>query len=270
MKKNLLAGLVASLFVCAASAMEPFVVRDIRLEGIQRVEAGTVFSYLPVKVGDTMTDERAAQAIKTLFATGFFKDVRIEIDGSVLIVVLEERPAIAQIDFVGLKEFEKDQLIKGLKEVGVAVARTFDRATLDKAEQELKRQYLSRGRYAATITTTITPLDRNRVAINFNIDEGETAKIKQINIVGAQAFKEKDLLAVMQQKTPNWISWYTKSDQYSKQKLSADLETLRSYYLDRGSWNSVSSQRRCRLLPTRRKSTSPSASMKGSATRFRL
>ena len=234
MKKNLLAGLVASLFVCAASAMEPFVVRDIRLEGIQRVEAGTVFSYLPVKVGDTMTDERAAQAIKTLFATGFFKDVRIEIDGSVLIVVLEERPAIAQIDFVGLKEFEKDQLIKGLKEVGVAVARTFDRATLDKAEQELKRQYLSRGRYAATITTTITPLDRNRVAINFNIDEGETAKIKQINIVGVQAFREKDLLAVMQQKTPTWISWYTKSDQYSKQKLSADLETLRSYYLDRG------------------------------------
>ena len=234
MKKNLRAGLLATLVVSGAAAVEPFTVKDIRLEGIQRVEAGTVFSYLPVKVGDTMTDEKAAQAIKTLFATGFFKDVRIETDGPVLIVVLEERPAIAQIDFVGLKEFEKDQLIKGLKEVGVAVSRTFDRATLEKAEQELKRQYLSRGRYAATITTTITPLDRNRVAINFNIDEGETAKIKQINIVGAQAFKEKDLLAVMQQKTPNWISWYTKSDQYSKQKLSADLETLRSYYLDRG------------------------------------
>jgi outer membrane protein insertion porin family len=234
MKKNLLAALLATLVVSGAAAVEPFTVRDIRLEGIQRVEAGTVFSYLPVKVGDTMTDEKAAQAIKTLFATGFFKDVRIEIDGQVLIVVLEERPAIAQIDFIGLKEFEKDQLIKGLKEVGVAVSRTFDRATLEKAEQELKRQYLSRGRYAATITTTITPLDRNRVAINFNIDEGETAKIKQINIVGAQAFREKDLLSVLQQKTPTWISWYTKSDQYSKQKLSADLESLRSYYLDRG------------------------------------
>jgi outer membrane protein insertion porin family len=156
------------------------------------------------------------------------------VDGEVVIVVVEERPAIAQIDFVGLKEFDKDQLIKGLKEVGVAVSRTFDRATLEKAEQELKRQYLSRGRYAATITTTITPLERNRVAINFNIDEGETAKIKQINMVGVQAFREKDLLAALQQKTPNWISWYTKSDQYSKQKLSADLETLRSYYLDRG------------------------------------
>jgi len=234
MKKNLLAGLLATLFACGATAMEPFTVKDIRVEGIQRVEAGTVFSYLPVKVGETMTDEKAAQAIKALFATGFFKDVRIEVEGSVLIVVLEERPAIAQIDFVGLKEFDKDQLLKGLKEVGIAASRTFDRATLEKAEQELKRQYLARGRYAVAITTTITPLDRNRVAINFNIDEGEAARIKQINIVGAQAFKEKELVGVMQLRTPNWISWYTKSDQYSKQKLSADLETLRSYYLDRG------------------------------------
>ncbi|HCZ13561.1 MAG TPA: outer membrane protein assembly factor BamA [Accumulibacter sp.] len=234
MKRNLLAGLVATLFASGAVAMEPFTVQDVRVEGIQRVEAGTVFSYLPIKVGDTMNDEKAAQVIKTLFATGFFKDVRIEVAGSVLIVVVEERPAIAQIDFVGLKEFDKDQLLKGLKEVGIAVSRTFDRATLEKAEQELKRQYLSRGRYAVTITTTITPLDRNRVAINFNVDEGETAKIKQINIVGVHALKEKDLLAALELRTPNWISWYTKSDQYSKQKLSADLETLRSYYLDRG------------------------------------
>ena len=234
MKKNLLAGLMVAHFASGVMAMEPFTVKDIRVEGIQRVEAGTVFSYLPVKVGDTMTDEKAAQANKTLFATGFFKDVRIEIDAGVLIVMLEERPAIAQIDFVGLKEFDKDQLLKGLKDVGIAASRTFDRATLEKAEQELKRQYLSRGRYAVAITTTITPLDRNRVAINFNVDEGEAARIKQINIVGAQAFKEKDLIGVMQLRTPNWISWYTKSDQYSKQKLSADIETLRSYYLDRG------------------------------------
>ncbi|WP_300331478.1 outer membrane protein assembly factor BamA [Accumulibacter sp.] len=233
MKIYLPAGLLA--LACAhAAAMEPFTVKDIRVEGIQRVEAGTVFSYLPVKVGETMNDEKAAQAIRTLFATGFFKDVRVEHDGQVLIIVVEERPAIAQIDFVGLKEFDKDQLIKGLKEVGIGLSRTFDRATLEKAEQELKRQYLSRGRYAVVITTTVTPLDRNRVAINFNIDEGEAALIKQINIVGAQAFKEKDLLGVFQLRTPNWISWYTKSDQYSKQKLSADLESLRSYYLDRG------------------------------------
>jgi outer membrane protein insertion porin family len=234
MKKHLLAGLITTLFASGVSAFEPFTVKDIRVEGIQRTEAGTVFSYLPVKVGDTMTDEKAAQAIKALFATGFFKDVRIEIDGGVLVVALEERPAIAQIDFVGLKEFDKDQLKKGLKDIGIAESRSFDRSTLERAEQELKRQYLSRGKYGVTITTTITPLERNRVSINFNVNEGDAAQIKQINIVGAQAFREKDLQAVFQLQTPNWITWYTKNDQYSKQKLAADLEKLRSHYLDRG------------------------------------
>ena len=234
MKKNLLAGVIAALFVCGASAFEPFVVKDIRVEGIQRTEAGTVFSYLPVKVGDTMTDEKAAAAIKALFATGFFKDVRIEIDGGVLLVALEERPAIAQIDFSGLKEFDKDQLTKGLKEAGFAVSRSFDRSMLERAEQELKRQYLTRGKYGVNITTTVTPLERNRVSINFAIDEGDASKIRQINIVGAQAFKEKDLQAIFQLQTPSWISWYTKNDQYSKQKLAADLESLRSYYMNRG------------------------------------
>ena len=234
MKKNLLAGVIAALFVSGASAFEPFVVKDIRVEGIQRTEAGTVFSYLPVKVGDTMTDDKAAAAIKALFATGFFKDVRIEIDGGVLLVALEERPAIAQIDFSGLKEFDKDQLTKGLKEAGFAVSRSFDRSMLERAEQELKRQYLTRGKYAVSITTTVTPLERNRVSINFAINEGDASKIRQINIVGLQAFKEKDLLALFQLQTPNWISWYTKNDQYSKQKLAADLESLRSYYLNRG------------------------------------
>ncbi len=234
MKKNLLAGLIAALFVSGASAFEPFTVKDIRVDGIQRTEAGTVFSYLPVKVGDTMTDEKAAQAIKALFATGFFKDVRIEIDGGVLVVAVEERPAIAQIDFVGLKEFDKDQMIKGLKEAGFAVSRTFDRSMLERAEQELKRQYLTRGKYGVSITTTVTPLERNRVSINFSVDEGDAAKIKQINFVGAQSFDEGDLLALFQLRTSNWTSWYTKNDQYSKQKLAADLESLRSYYLNRG------------------------------------
>jgi outer membrane protein insertion porin family len=210
------------------------VVKDIRIEGIQRTEAGTVFSYLPVKVGDTLTDEKASEAIKALFATGFFKDVRIEIDGGVLVVVVEERPAISQIDFVGVKEFDKDALKKGLKEVGLAEGRIFDRALLDKAEQELKRQYLSRGRYAVKVTTTVTPLDRNRVSLNFTVDEGDVAKIKLINIVGAKAFSEKDLLKLFTLTTSGWLTWYTKNDQYSRQKLSADLETLRSYYLDRG------------------------------------
>ncbi|MES2772333.1 MAG: outer membrane protein assembly factor BamA [Pseudomonadota bacterium] len=234
MKKTLLATLLATLFSAEAFAFEPFIVKDIRVEGIQRTEAGTVFSYLPVKVGNTMTDEQAAQAIKALFATGFFKDVRIEVDGDVLVVTLAERPAIAQIDFVGLKEFDKDQLKKGLKDIGIAESRIFDRAMLDKAEQELKRQYLVRGKYGVSITTTITPLERNRVSINFNIDEGEAAKIKQINIVGANSFSEKELLDLFQLQTPNWISWYTKNDQYSKQKLAADIESLRSHYLNRG------------------------------------
>jgi outer membrane protein insertion porin family len=234
MKNNSHLILFTLLISSSAYAFEPFKVRDIRVEGVQRTEAGTVFSYLPIKVGETMTDEKSAQAIKALFATGFFKDVRVEIDDGVVIVVIEERPAIAQIDFIGLKEFDKDQLKKGLKDVGIAESRTFDRATLEKAEQELKRQYLSRGKYGVVITTTVTPLERNRVSINFNVDEGDAAKISQINIVGAQAFSEKNLLSLFQLQTPNWISWYTKNDQYSKQKLSADLEMMRSYYLNRG------------------------------------
>ena len=234
MKKNLIAGLVAAMVATSASAFEPFVVKDIRVEGIQRTEAGTVFSYLPVKVGDTMTDDKAAQAIKALFSTGFFKDVRLEMEGGLLVVLIEERPAIAAVEFVGLKAFEKDQIIKGLREVGLAESRIFDRALVDKAEQELKRQYLTRGYYAVSVTTTVTPLERNRVGINFTVEEGEIAKIKQISIIGAQAFPESELLDIFQLRTPNWMSWYTKNDQYSKQKLSGDLENLRSNYLNRG------------------------------------
>jgi outer membrane protein insertion porin family len=234
MKKNLLASLVAALGTASAFAFDAFTIKDIRVEGIQRTEAGTVFSYLPVKVGETMTDDKAAEAVKVLFGTGFFKDVRLEIDSGVLVVVLEERPAIAAVDFVGLKAFDKDQLRKGLREVGLAESRIFDRALVERAEQELKRQYLSQGHYAVQITTTITPLERNRVGINFNIDEGEVARIKQINIIGASAFKEENLLDLLVLQTPGWFTWYTKNDQYSKQKLSGDLETLRSYYLDRG------------------------------------
>ena len=234
MKKSLLSVLIAGMFSGSVFAFEPFTVKDIRVEGIQRTEAGTVFSYLPVKVGDTLNDEKAAQSIKALFATGFFKDVRVEVDGDVMVVVLQERPAISTINFVGLKEFDKDVIIKALKETGIAEGRIFDRALLDKAEQELKRQYLTRGKYAANITTTVTPLERNRVGINFNIEEGAAAKIKQINIVGANAFKEKELVGQFELTTPGWLTWYTKNDQYSRQKLSADLEKLKSFYMNQG------------------------------------
>ncbi len=232
-----LAALVLSLIAAAsawAQGFAPFVVRDIRVEGVQRTEPGTVFSYLPVKVGETMTEEKAQAALRALFATGFFRDVRLEVDNDVLVVLVEERPAIAQVDFSGVKEFEGETLRKVLREMGLAEGRTFDRGALETAEQELKRQYLSRGLYGAAVQTTVTPLERNRVGINFAVTEGEASKIRSINIVGAQAFAEKDLLDQFTLRPPNWISWYTKNDQYSRQKLSADLETLRSHYQNRG------------------------------------
>ncbi|WP_034297426.1 outer membrane protein assembly factor BamA [Herbaspirillum sp. RV1423] len=226
----------AALILCSgqAFAVEPFVVKDIRVEGIQRTEAGTVFSYLPVRVGDTFTDEKGTAAIKALYATGFFKDVRVEADGDVLVVQVEERPAIASVDFTGIKEFDKEQLTKALKEIGVGESRIFDKSQVDRAEQELKRQYLSRGLYGAKVTTTVTPVERNRVAITFAVDEGEVSRIKQINIVGNKAFSDSTLRDQLKLTTPGWFTWYTKADQYSKQKLAGDIESLRSYYLDRG------------------------------------
>src|SRR5438046_7871580 len=181
-----------------------------------------------------MTDENAAGAIRSLFATGFFRDVRLEVQGNVLIVTLEERPAMASIDFGGMKEFEKDKVKQGLRDVGFQEGRIFDRALLDQAEQELKRQYLTRGLYGVEVTTTVTTLDRNRVAINFNLNEGEVAKIRRINIVGNRALTEDELLRVLQLRTPGWFTWFSKNDQYSRQKLQADLEAMRSHYLNAG------------------------------------
>jgi outer membrane protein insertion porin family len=233
MTRYLIAALVC-LWAGAAQAFDPFVVRDIRVEGIQRIEAGTVFSYIPVKVGETMTDEKAAAAIKALFATGFFRDVRLEVQRDVLIVMVQERPAVSQIDFIGNKEFDKDVLTKGLREIGLAEGRSFDKALLDRAEQEIKRLYLARGRYGANVVTTVTPLERNRVGVSFSVNEGDVTKIRGINIVGNKAFREKDLLQLIELQTPGWLTWYTKNDQYSKQKLSGDLESLRSHYLNNG------------------------------------
>ncbi len=217
-----------------AQSFKPFTVKDIRVEGLQRTEPGTVFSYLPVKVGEVMTEEKAQQALRALFATGFFRDVRLEVENDVLIVLFEERPSIAQLDFSGFKEFDVATLRKVLRSLGLAEGLTFDRALLETAEQELKRQYLSRGLYAAEVQATATPLERNRVGISFSVAEGQVAKIRSINIVGAQAFSEKELLELFTLRTPGWITWYTKHDQYSRQKLTADIETLRSHYQNRG------------------------------------
>ena len=217
-----------------AWAVEPFTVRDIRVDGLQRIEPGTVFASLPVRVGDTFSDEKGAAAIRALFALGLFKDVRLETQGDVLVVVVEERPSVAALEFVGLKEFDKDVLIKALKEVGLAEGRPFDKALADKAEQELKRQYISRSLYAAQVVTTATPIDRNRVNLTFTITEGGPAKITQIQIVGNKTFSESTLRDQFNLDTGGWMSWYTKADRYSRTKLNGDLESLRSYYLSRG------------------------------------
>ncbi len=217
-----------------ALAADPFNVRDIRVEGLQRVEPGTVFASIPFRVGDDYTDEKGAAAIRSLFALGLFKDVRIEVNGDVLVLIVEERPNIAAVEFIGTKEFDKDTLKKALKDIGLAEGRPFDKALADRAEQELKRQYVNRSLYGAEIITTITPAERNRVNLSFTVVEGDLAKIKEMRVVGAKAFDESKLLDQFDQGTGNWLSWYTKSDRYSRTKLNADLETLRAWYLSRG------------------------------------
>ena len=224
----------AAAIAVPALAIEPFVIKDIRVEGVQRTEAGTVFTYLPVKVGEKIDDEKAAAAIKALYATGFYSDVRLEADGDVLVVSVHERPAIATIDIEGAKEFTKDNLKDGLKQAGISESKIYDKSLIDRAEKELKRQYTGRGYYSAEIKTTITPLERNRVAIRFDITEGDVTKIADINIIGAKDFSERQLLREMKLTTPGWLTWFTKNDQYSKQQLTADLEQLRSFYLNRG------------------------------------
>jgi len=226
--------LLAAAAPVAAQGFRPFVVKDIRVEGLQRTEPGTVFSYLPVKVGDSIDEGKAQAALRALYATGFFQDVRLEAENDVLVVFVRERPAIAQIDFSGMREFEPETLRKALRELGMAEGRIFDRSSLENAEKEIKRQYLSRGLYGAEVQTTVTPLERNRVGINIAVTEGEVAKIRGINIVGAQAFPESELLEQFVLRTPGWLTWYTKHDRYSRERLAADLETLRSFYQNRG------------------------------------
>ncbi|WP_426101028.1 outer membrane protein assembly factor BamA [Massilia sp. TSP1-1-2] len=233
-RRSLVCAAVLALCAGQALAVNPFVVKDIRVEGIQRIEAGTVFSYLPVRVGETFDDAKGIAAIKALYALGFFKDVRLEEENGVLIVFVEERPAISTVDFTGTKEFEKDVLIKALKEIGVGDTKTFDKSSVDRAEQELKRQYLSHGLYGVKITTTVTPIERNRVTVMFNVDEGEMARIRQISIVGNKKFSDKELRQLLQLNTKGWFSWYTKADQYSKTKLTGDIEAIKSFYLNRG------------------------------------
>ena len=229
-----ISALVAIAFAANAWAVDPFTVRDIRIEGLQRVEPGTVFASLPFRIGDEYNDEKGSAAIRALFGLGLFKDVRVEVNGDVLVVIVEERPTVADVDFVGAREFDKDALKKALREIGLTEGRPYDQSLADRAEQELKRQYINRSLYGAEVVTTVTPIERNRVNLTFAVTEGEPAKIKEIRIVGNKAFPESTLRGLFDLDTGGFLSWYTKSDRYSRAKLNADLEALRSYYLSRG------------------------------------
>lgn len=220
--------------MAAQTLAEGFRVSDIRVEGLQRITAGTVFNYLPVKPGDLVDFDQTSEIVRALYRTGFFKDVRLEKAGNVLVVVVTERPAISEINFSGNKSIDSDKLKEGLKDIGLAEGRTFERSVLERIEQELERQYFNQGKYAVQLTSTVTPLERNRVSIDIDVIEGETALIKRINIVGNQAFEEDDLLDEFESSTGGWLSRFTKDNQYSRPKLAGDLEILRSYYLDRG------------------------------------
>ncbi len=226
--------LAAALQCGAAWAVEPFTLKDIRVEGLQRTDAGTVFASLPFRIGDTYNDEKGAAALRALFATGLFKDVRIEIDNGVVLVIVDERSVIASIDFTGLKEFDKDTLTKSLKDFGIGEGQPFDKALADRAEQELKRQYLTRSLYGAEVVTTVTPQERNRVNVTFSVTEGSVARISELRIVGNSAFSESTLKGLFDLNDGGWLNFYTKADRYSRAKLNADLESLRAYYLNRG------------------------------------
>jgi len=226
--------LMGALVALPSWAVEPFALKDIRVEGLQRIEPGTVFASLPFRIGDTFTDDKGTAAIRSLFGLGLFADVGLQIEGNVLVITLQERPSVADVTFSGIKEFDAEVLKKALRDIGLAEGRAFDKSLADRAEQELKRQYLNRSMYAAQVVTTVTPAERNRVNLNFSVVEGDVAKIEAIRIVGAQAFSERTLRDLFNLDTGGWLSWYTKANRYSRAKLNADLETLRSYYLSRG------------------------------------
>lgn len=215
-------------------AFEPFVVSDIRIEGLSRISAGTVYNYLPVNKGDRLTDAEAQRAIRALYQTKFFSDVEMDRDGDILVIKVVERPSIAKLTLRGNKDIKEEDLRKGLKEIGLSEGETFDRLSLDRVKQELIRQYYNRGKYNVSIDPHVTRLERNRVAIDIEIREGKVAKIKELNIVGNTAFTDKQIRDKFESNTTNWMSWYSKDDQYSREKLSGDLEKLQSYYMDRG------------------------------------
>jgi outer membrane protein insertion porin family len=211
-----------------------FTVSDIRVDGLQRISAGTVFTYLPIERGDTIDQSRAAEAIRALYRTGFFEDVRLGRQGDILVVTVTERPAINKLTLEGNKDIKTEDLQKGLNDIGLTEGGTFDRHDLDQVTQELTRQYNNRGKYNVQITPQVSRLDRNRVDITIHVEEGKPAKIRHINLIGNQKFEQEDITDRWESQESNWLSWYRRDDQYSREKLSGDLEKLNEYYLDRG------------------------------------
>jgi outer membrane protein insertion porin family len=232
--KRLAALLLLAFLAADAQAFDPFVAEDIRVDGLARISEGTVFSYLPIEKGDRIDRQRAAEAIRALYKTGFFRDVQVARQGDILVITVAERPAISRIEIDGNKDIKDEDLLKGLREIGLSEGETFDRLQLDRLTQELTRQYNNRGKYNVSISPTIKELDRNRVEVDIKIVEGKAAKIKHINLVGNEAFVDDEIREDFEQDSSNWLSWYSRDDQYSREKLSGDLEKLQSFYQDRG------------------------------------
>jgi outer membrane protein insertion porin family len=218
----------------AAALPGSFTVSDIRIDGLQRISAGTVFTYLPIERGDSIDQGRAAEAIRALYKTGFFEDVRLDRQGDILVVTVVERPAINKLTLVGNKDIKTDDLMKGLADIGLTEGETFDRMNLDRVTQELTRQYNNRGKYNVQITPTVARLDRNRVDVTIDVKEGKAAKIRHVNLIGNEKFDQETITNNWESRQGSWLSWYKNDDQYSREKLSGDLEKLNAFYLDRG------------------------------------
>jgi outer membrane protein insertion porin family len=218
----------------AVTVPADFTVADIKVEGLQRVSEGTVYNYLPVNIGDHLTPQRVREAIRALYATGFFRDVQLRRDGNILIVVVLERPSIESFEITGNKDIKTEDLQKSLRGVGLATGKTFDRSVLEDVTQYLTDQYFARGKYGVRINSTVEEEAGNRVKIKIDIKEGSRAKIRQINIVGATKYPQHAILDTLELKTPNWLSWYRQDDRYSRESLQGDLEKIRNFYMDRG------------------------------------
>ena len=237
---NYRAGLAAFVLLITSSAAwaqqvaTDFTVGDIKIEGLQRISEGTVFNYLPVNIGDQMNAQRQREALRALYATGFFRDVELRRDGNTLLIAVLERPSLESVEIKGNKDIKTEDLQKSLRNVGLSAGKTFNRSTLEEVTQYLTDQYYSRGKYAVTIDSKVEELANNRVRVNLDIKEGSRAKIRQINIVGNKTFKAKDILETLTLKTPTWTSWYKQDDRYSRESLQGDLEKIQTYYQDRG------------------------------------